>query len=73
MQMLYVCVLCASGGSSQRSVLHDLQYLNAGRGCMRRSSGVNIEITNYKNIIYVVVFHDQVCLQVSQGFRCRDS
>ena len=26
MQMLYVCVLCASCGSSQCCVLHDLQF-----------------------------------------------
>ena len=32
MQMLYVCVLCASCGSSQ-CVLHDLQFVIAGRGC----------------------------------------
>ena len=31
MQMLYVCVLCASCGSSQFCVLHDLQF---GRGCL---------------------------------------
>ena len=36
MQMLYVCVLFASGGSSQCCVLHDLQFVNAGRGCKRR-------------------------------------
>ena len=33
MQMLYVCVLCASCGSSQSCILHDLQFVNAGRGC----------------------------------------
>ena len=32
MQMLYVCVLCASYGSSQCCILHDLQFVNAGRG-----------------------------------------
>ena len=32
MQMLHVCVLCASCGSSQCCVLHDLQFVNAGRG-----------------------------------------
>ena len=26
MQMLYVCVLCASCGSSQCCILHDLQF-----------------------------------------------
>ena len=36
MQMLYVCVLCASWGSSQRCILHDLQFVTAGRGCKRR-------------------------------------
>ena len=36
MQMLYVCVLYASYGSSQCCVLHDLQFVNAGRGCNRR-------------------------------------
>ena len=36
MNMLYVCVLCASCGSSQCCVLHDLQFVNAGRGCKRR-------------------------------------
>ena len=29
--MLYVCVLYASCGSSQCCVLHDLQFVNAGR------------------------------------------
>ena len=36
MHMLYVCVLCASCGSSQCCALHDLQFVNAGRGCNRR-------------------------------------
>ena len=36
MQMLYVCVLCVSCGSSQCCILHDLQFVNAGRGCKRR-------------------------------------
>ena len=29
MQMLYVCVLCASCGSSQCCILHDRQLVNA--------------------------------------------
>ena len=37
MQTLYVCVLCASCGSSQCCVLHDLQFVNAGRGSNRRA------------------------------------
>ena len=42
MQMLYVCVLCASCGSSQCCVLHGLQLDNAGRGCTRRPYGRGI-------------------------------
>ena len=42
MQMLYVCVLCASSGSSQCCVLHDLQFVNAGLGCKRRPYGRGI-------------------------------
>ena len=36
MHMLYVCVLCASCGSFQCCILHDLQFVNAGRGCNMR-------------------------------------
>ena len=36
MQMLYVCVVCASCSSSQCCILHDLQFVNAGRGCKMR-------------------------------------
>ena len=36
MQMLYVCALCASCGSSQCCVLHDLQLVYVDRGCNRR-------------------------------------
>ena len=42
MQMLYVCVLCAPCGSSQCYILHDLQFVNAGRGCKRRPYGRGI-------------------------------
>ena len=31
-----VCVLCASCGSSQCCILHDLQFVNAGQGCIWR-------------------------------------
>ena len=40
MQMLYVCVLCASCGSSKCCILHDLQFVNAGRGCKRQPYGL---------------------------------
>ena len=33
MQMLYVCVLCASCGRSQCCILHDLKFVKAGLGC----------------------------------------
>ena len=36
MHMLYVCVMCASCGSPQCCVLHDLQFVNADRGCKRQ-------------------------------------
>ena len=39
MHMLYVCILCASCVSSQCCVLHDLQFVNAGRGYKRRPYG----------------------------------
>ena len=35
MLMLYVCVLCASCGSSQCCILHDLQFVNGGQGSKR--------------------------------------
>ena len=37
-----VCVLCASCGSPQCGVLHNLQFGNAGRGCKRRPHGRGI-------------------------------
>ena len=36
MQMLYVCVLCVSCGSSQCCILLDFQFVNDYRGCKRR-------------------------------------
>ena len=42
MQMLYVCVLCASCGRSQCCVLYNLQFINAGRGFKRRPYGGGI-------------------------------
>ena len=41
-QMLYVCVLRATCGSSQCCILLDLQFVNAGRGCKRRPYGTGI-------------------------------
>ena len=42
MQMLYVCVLCASCDSSQCCVLHDLHFVNSGRGRKRQPYGRGI-------------------------------
>ena len=42
MRMLYVCILCASCDISQCCILHDLQFVNARRGCKRRSYGIGI-------------------------------
>ena len=42
MQMLYVCVLCASCGSSQCCIPHDLPFDNADRGCKRRPYKIDI-------------------------------
>ena len=41
MQLFYVCVLCASCGSSQCCVLHDLQFVN-DRRCKRQPYGRGI-------------------------------
>ena len=41
-QMLFVSVLCASCGSSQCCILHDLQFVNTGRGCKRLPYGRDI-------------------------------
>ena len=32
MQIVYVCVVYVCGGSSQCCILHNLQFVNAGRG-----------------------------------------
>ena len=42
MQMLYVCSMCVSCGSSQCCILHDLQFVNAGRRCKRQPYGRGI-------------------------------
>ena len=39
---MYGCVFCASCGSSQCCILHDLQFVSAGRGCKRWPYGIGI-------------------------------
>ena len=51
MQMLYVCVLCASCGSSQCCIPHDLQFVDAGRGCKRQPYERAPNDTAYKRLI----------------------
>ena len=46
MQMLYVCVLCASCGTSQCCILHDLQFVNAGRGYLFEVVGPGLFATS---------------------------
>ena len=58
--MLHVCVLSASCVSSQCCVLHDLQFVNAGRGCNRRPYGRGIlQIWSHK---YLVGSHECLIL-----------
>ena len=37
MQMLYICVLCASCGSSQCYILNNVHFIDAGRGWKRHT------------------------------------
>ena len=59
-QMLYVCVLCASCGRSQCCVLHDLQFVNAGRGCKRRPYGRG----NLQRLSHDCLVGSHVCLRL---------
>ena len=42
MQMVYVCILSASSGSSLCCVVHAFQFLNTGGGCQRKLYGRGI-------------------------------
>ena len=60
------CVLCASYGSSQCCVLHDLQFVNAGRACKRRPYGRGILQRLSHNCLvgcheYVLLFTPSYC------------
>ena len=74
MQMLYVCVLCAFCGSSQFCVLHDLQFLNAGRGCIRRPYGRGILQSRSHNCFIgshecILLFTPYCCSECFYDFR----
>ena len=60
MQMLYVCVLCVSCGSSQCCIRHGLQFVNAGHECKRRPYGRGILQSRSHN--YLVGSHDYLLL-----------
>ena len=64
MQMLYVCVLCVSCGSSQCCVLHDLQFVNAGRGCNMRPYRRGILLSRSHN--YFIGSHECLLIYLSR-------
>ena len=57
MLMLYVCNLCVSCGSSQCCVLHDLQFVNAARGCKKRRHGGGI----LQSIVSLAMNYNYAC------------
>ena len=70
-QMLYVCVLCASCGNPQCCVLHDLQFVNAGRGCERRPYGKIIHQSRSHDCLVGVAFCLPYHVAVSAFIICR--
>ena len=67
MQMLYVCVLCASCDSSQCCILLDVQFFNAGLGYKRRTCGVVHDVRLYSVLDPVVISGGDVCCTVVFG------
>ena len=62
-----VC-LCASCGSSQCSVLHDMQFVNAGRGCKRRPYGTEFELLEFVfDSVYVDLQYNEISLTFTAG------
>ena len=60
MRMLYVCVLCASCGSSECCILNDSQLVNAGRGCKRRPYERGILQSLTHNMTHNLTFDHQL-------------
>ena len=60
-QMLYVCVLCASCGSTQYCILHGLQFVNAGRGCQRRPYGRAVSPSVYHIHMDAILANFHMC------------
>ena len=65
MQM-YVCGLCASCGSSQCCVLHDLQFVNSGRGCKGRPYGTGLmtALLSHCLLLFTPLLFVEVCVRV---------
>ena len=73
MQMLHVCVLCAYCGSSPCRILHDLQFVNAGRGYKRRPYGRGILqsfIGNHECLLLFIPSFVVVCVLVLRCCEC---
>ena len=62
MQMLYVCVLCASCGSSQCCVLHDLQFASSADVTLALSS--LITSTNWQTKTNLGSAHLQIIISL---------
>ena len=64
-QMLYVCVLSASCGSFQCCILHDLQFVNAGRDCNSLLYGIAghqlLRIQRIQNTAARLILQRDIC------------
>ena len=74
MQMLYVCVLCASCGSSQCCVLHDLQFVNSGLYCeawsCRCSCMGSVSVSSCRCCMFVSCVHPVAGLNAAFCMTC---
>ena len=77
MQMLDVCVFCSSCGSSQCCILHDLQFVNAGRGSKRRPYGRGILQSRSRDclvypilLLRVILSFVVACVLVLRCYEC---
>ena len=73
MQMLYVCVLCASCGGSQCCILHDFQFINAGLGYGRgilQSRSHNCFVGSHECLLPVAVSAFMICVRVLRCCGC---
>ena len=73
--MFYVCVLCVSCVSSQCCILHDLQFVKAGRGCKRQPYGRGILQSRSHDCLVashecLLLFTPSCCVAVSAFIIC---